>query len=364
MKNDEVTLLVNNAVYAGWVSVTIQSSIEAIAAGFQLSLTDRWSPYSKPWPVMAGDACILKIGPDKVIDGFINEYVPSFSKTEHSIMASGRSKAGDLVDCSVRDARWEFRGQRIETIIASIISPFGLKVITKCDTGKVFDKETKDALQPGEKCFDVIDQLCKMRGVLPISDASGNIVLVRAGNEYVDTDLVFGKNIEYCRGNFSDNNRYSSYTVLGQHSGSNEFFGEAANQIEGKATDSNVKRYRPITILAERMVTRPLALRRAAWEAAVRAGKSGMIVVGVTGWRTAGGSLWTINKMVDVYIPALQLENEPLLIQSVTLSKSKAGTFTELSLCRPDAYLPEPWEAKATKKDDFWSDVKQEIAKK
>jgi prophage tail gpP-like protein len=38
--NNTVSLLVNGQSYSGWLSVAIQKTIEAIAHGFSISLTD------------------------------------------------------------------------------------------------------------------------------------------------------------------------------------------------------------------------------------------------------------------------------------------------------------------------------------
>jgi prophage tail gpP-like protein len=319
---------------------------------FLFHLPTIWKINDKPWQIYAGDACALKIGADTVVSGYVDDVDVDFTKDDHTMTISGRSKAGQLVDCCIEGGEWSLNNQSLENIIQSILYPFGLKVIKKCSTGKLFHGDF--AFEPGEKAFEAIDRACKMKGVLPISDASGNILLVQAGSEYMDTDLVFGKNIEYIGGSFSIKERYSQYTVRGQMRGSDDFNGASVAQIKGTSSDPNIKLYRPLSIIAEGTINNAGAAKRAAWEASVRLGRAGSVTVGVTGWRTAAGSLWDINKMVDVYAPPLQLNNDPLLICGATFTRSmQAGTVTALTLRKRLAYLPETWEANKFKKDTW-----------
>jgi prophage tail gpP-like protein len=363
IKDDNVTLYINGMSYSGWQTVSIQRSIDAIAMGFSISLTEKWTYSGIVRPIREGDSCILKIGNDKIIEGYIDDVDPTFTKDTHSIKVTGRSKAGDLIDCSVDGQKWEFNKQPLENIIQAILYSFGLKVTKRCDTGDVFsatdDPAEKFGIEQGETAFEAIDRACKMRGVLPISDASGNIELVRAGSDYCADDLVVGKNIEYVNGHFSMKGRYSKYTVKGQSPGNDFFSGEKISRVAGTSTDPNVKRYRPLVIMAETIVNNKLATARADWEASVRAGKAGTITVGVTGWRMSNGELWPINKMVDVDIPQLQINNAPLLISSTNFNLDKeSGKVAELTLCRQDAYNPEYWKQKKSKPDE-WADVKK-----
>jgi prophage tail gpP-like protein len=358
---DTVILLVNGQSYSGWKKISITQSIEAIASGFDLQVTDKWGILGTVRPIKEGDACQLKSGRDLILSGYIDEVSPVYTKDDHSISISGRSRAGDLVDCTIEGGKWEFQNHSLEAIVACIARPFGLTVSKKCDTGEPFD--SKFAFEPGEKAFEAIDRACKMRGVLPISDAAGNILLVQTGDTYADTDLVFGKNIESVRGRFSAKDRYSCYTVKGQRTGTNDFFGKEAAHIKGSATDPNVTRYRPLTIIAEGQVDSRKATVRAEWEASVRAGRSGTVAVVVTGWRQNSGELWKTNTLVEVYIPPLQLEYDPLLITDLTFSLSESGSETEITLRKPAAYKPAYWKTKKDKKDE-WTDVRKATGSK
>ena len=376
---DPVTLLVNGLQFSGWKSITIQKAIEAVAHGFTLSLTDKWKIEDKPWEIHEGDSCTVKIGDDTAISGYIDDVEPEYTKDEHALMVTGRSKAGDLVDCSVEHESgyqnetigWNFAKQPLENIVQAILYPFGLKVIKKCNTGDVFSgggpSQAGFAFEPGEKAFEAIDRLCHMRGVLPISDEQGNVLLVQAGSEHVDCDILLGAQAagsataEYIRGNFSQKDRHSQYVVRGQRPATDTFFAADCAHIKASSKDPGVSRYRPLSIIADDIIYKKTAQLRADWEACVRVGRAGSITVGLTGWRMPNHELWPINKMVDVYAPPFQLNYDPLLICGVTFTRNiDAGTVTELTLRRQAAYAPESWVTNQ-KKIDPWAAVRAAV---
>ena len=79
----------------------------------------------------------------------------------------------------------------------------------------------------------------------------------------------------------------------------------------------------------------------------MRAARSAGLRVKLRGWRRGarsgtGGSLWALNEIVHVAVPAWRFEAE-LLVDKVTFDLSpQDGTTTELNLVRADAYAAEP----------------------
>jgi prophage tail gpP-like protein len=75
----------------------------------------------------------------------------------------------------------------------------------------------------------------------------------------------------------------------------------------------------------------------------VRAARSATVTVTVHGWTQRDGSLWPINALVPVHIPAFGITYTDLLITEATYTLSlQGGTITTLSLTRADAFRPEP----------------------
>lgn len=68
---DDVTLTVNGSSISGWKSVRITRGMERIPADFDISMTERF-PNTTSVVVMEGDPCIVKIGVDAVITGYVD----------------------------------------------------------------------------------------------------------------------------------------------------------------------------------------------------------------------------------------------------------------------------------------------------
>lgn len=156
----DVTLKVNGRNYAGWDSVRVTRGIEQIAGSFELSVTDKWSGHAK-MPIRPGDRCQVLIGAEQLIDGYVDDRLPEYSRDSHAITISGRDATGDLVDCSagIKQAK----GQDLLKVAAEACKPFGIKVVADAHTGKPFADEYAE---PGQSVFDLLSTLAGHRGVL------------------------------------------------------------------------------------------------------------------------------------------------------------------------------------------------------
>ncbi|SMG58955.1 phage baseplate assembly protein [Paraburkholderia susongensis] len=169
---DDVTLTVNGASIAGWKSVRITRGMERIPADFDISMTERF-PNAEKVVVMEGDPCIVKIGADAVVTGYVDRVAESVSATTHTLSVSGRGKCEDLVDCAAQFDSFQFVNMETADIAAQLAQPFGI---------------TLKALAPGmlhpqvclnvcESPYAVIDRLCKPAQVLCYEDADGDLVI-------------------------------------------------------------------------------------------------------------------------------------------------------------------------------------------
>ena len=83
--------------------------------------------------------------------------------------------------------------------------------------------------------------------------------------------------------------------------------------------------------------------RRAIWEMNRRIARAAEIVVTTDSWRDGGGTLWTPNTLIPVTLPKLKIVDETWLLGEVTyIRNEEEGTIAELTIMRPEAYLPEP----------------------
>ena len=337
-----IRLTIGGRHHEGWTEALVRRSIETISGAFQLGVSERDPGALTPRAITPGEECTIALDGETVITGYVDAVEIRYDAETHVIKVKGRDRTGDLVDCSAVQQEWA--NAKLEAIAMEIAAPFGVTVRTVEDTGEVFRKFT---IERGETAFEAIDRLCRLRGLLPISDGKGGIVIGRAARERVGTRLMRGVNILKANGRADWSERHSAYTILGQQAGSDEVFGgEARNvtQVSAEAEDPGVTRYRPLVVLAEQGLSPAEAQERVKWEAAVRRGRSRQIMVTVQGWREGGGALWAPGGLVSVMDDWLGIERN-LLISTVDQGISDAGTISTLTLMPEDAFLQEPRQA-------------------
>lgn len=347
MSENDLSLIVNGRVYLGWLTVNITRSIEAIAGAFSISLTDKWSIDDDPWPILPGNECVVKIGDDEVITGYVDQVSPSFAKGNRTLQISGRDRAGDLVDCSEDIRPGEFKGKNALEIAQALTASFGITVSALASVGAPF---AVFAINPGETAFEGISRACQKRSLLPVSLPDGTLRLEQASNRRMGDPLVEGNNIISASATHSMAMRFSAYTIKSQSASTSEWSGANAAQMKATSQDSGVPRFRPLTIIESGDNNVSELKRRADWEASLRAGQGTQATIVVQGWRQAvrnpsigrPGDLWEVNSVVPVEARGIQIEQD-MLIKGLSFSLTAAeGTRTSLAITRPDAFLPQP----------------------
>jgi prophage tail gpP-like protein len=340
----DLRLSVGGRDYGGWKTVRVTRGIESVAGSFELGVSDRWAGQDPPtpWPIAEEDECALTIDGVPVITGYVDRRSLSYGPEEHTLSVGGRDRTGNLVDCSAVLTEWEFQGISLLTLAQRLAKPFGVKVTLQA--GLTLPRlGTKLTVDPGDTAFDALERACRMAGVLPVSDGAGGLLLTRAGSRRATTALVEGANILAASGEFDGAGRFRKYIVRGQRPGTSEDFGLGATSVTGTASDQNVRRSERVLIVrAEQSITPELARKRAEWEATIRAGRADAVSVTVQGWTQGDGSLWPVNALVPIESPYLGVKGEMLITQAVHSLDDRSGTKTDLSLKRPDAFVPAP----------------------
>lgn len=324
--SDDVTIYVDGKVYAGWTDLSISKALTSIASSFSLSIIDKWSRDLKNWPLIPGKEIHIHIGKTSIFKGFIEKMDRSRTGSNRSISITGRSRTGDLVECSIV-GNIEFKAQKIEQLIQKFCEPFGIKVTTYIDTGKAI---SVSAVKTSEPVFDFIDTMARRAGFLLVVTPNGNIEITRKGDKRSPTALVQGINLLYYSDSYDLTNRFSEYIVKSQ--------GDSFVSSKGSAKDMGIKRYRPKILIAESSSDSSDVQKRAEWESTFQAAKSLTVKVSVQGWRRSDGTLWTVNELVHTEIPDLGVDGD-MLISEIEFSKG-SGTIASMSLIRPDAYDP------------------------
>jgi prophage tail gpP-like protein len=349
---DDLELLVNGMNYSGWTSLGVTRAIDAATTAFTASLTEKWeagenaSAQVEPWPILPGDACEVRLAGFPMVIGYVDIFKPSYSATDHSINIQGRDKVADLVDCSAVHAPDEWKNIDLLRFAQILAAPFGVTVRTDIDVGPSFPV---CKLQQGETGFKAIERYARQRKALLMPDGAGGLLITRAGVRQATTSLVQGENILNASGTIDHSQRFSSYLVKGQASYSPDSTGETEAHIEGGVTDSGIKRYRPMLLVAETGGTSSSLQDRATWEANSRIGKSAAASISVQGWRQSpGGALWEPGLLVYVRSAWLRMDGW-MLIRQVTYERGEGGTTAKLEIVSPQAFDPEPPDGKAAK---------------
>lgn len=337
---DPVRLVVNGGDYGGWKSVSVTAGIDRHARDFTLAVTDRWPGATElPRRIRPGDACQLHIGADLVLTGHVDATPISYDAGQVSVGVTGRSRTGDLVDCSAITAPGQWRRHKAERIAAALAAPYGIAVRAEVDTGAAI---AEHQVKPGESVFESIERLLELRALLATDDAAGNVVLTRAGSGRAATALELGRNILSAAARLDFKDRFSEYRVKGQRAGDDLDFGEAVAQTAGTAADSHVPRRRVLVIKADGQADAQACRDRARWEAVHRAGKSLSVSYAVQGWRQENGALWRPNLLVRVRDPIVGIDGD-MLIAEVTWRLDDGGMVADLTVVPKAAYelLPE-----------------------
>lgn len=343
-------LEIDGVEHGGWLGIEVNKSLENLAGAFSLALTDRWAGSSTAMSIVPGAKCKVTIDGESVIDGYVDTVELSIDADTHTIRVGGRDKAGDLIDCAAASGTGEWKNLKLEDLITQLVQPFGLTVKAEVDTG---ERIPKFNVEQGMSVFEAIQKLCALRGVLAISDNTGQIVLTRAGETKAATDIVYGTNLLEGSASYDYTERFSDYIVKGQRRGEDNVDAKTAATAKGKVKDENVKRYRPMLVIADGQADKIKADVRARWEAAVRRGKSRAYEVTVQGWKDSAGNLWEINQLATLKARPLGINGE-LLIASVSFLLDDSGEKTRLRLVPRETYTPIEGDTVAA--DDTWED--------
>ena len=364
--DDTVTLTSSGKAFAGWKSIRVDQGLEQCSGGFDLGVSDRWSGQDSRVAIYPGEQCVVLIGTEPLVTGWVDAVETGLDAGKHDIRVSGRDVTADLVDCSAIRKSGQWQGQRIEKIAADLAAPFkAIKV--RVDAGVSTGKPLATfALQEGETVFCAIDRAARMRGLMLTTDGKGSLVITRPGVGRIATPLVVGDNVLSLRVRVDWRDRHSSYVIKGQTSGvhwdgnsaiARAGVGKSASQMSAIATDPDVKRYRPLVMVGEAPDAGSSLHDRVLWEASVRAARALDVQVEVAGWHHAAG-LWAPNRLVQLHAPAVGLDAE-LLLHRVSFALDEQGRRTTLTLTRPDAFKVLPIKEQANRAAGFLRPPKQ-----
>lgn len=364
--DDELFLTVGGREFSGWEKVRVERALDSASGQFQLTASSEGGAF----PIKPGELVQVRIGRpstyskvqatrparDALLEilatGQVDLLRASLGPSTRTFTLGGRDATADLVDCSATNQPGEWFGIGLEDLVRQIAAPFGVRVFIDDRIRELPspllrpDAQVRPfdvfALNQGEKAWEAIERACRARALLCYGRGDGGLQISLPAEARAQTALVEGENVLEATLNYSLANRFQTYIVRGQRQGDDSGWGAAVAQIEGRALDRRLRRFRPLIVMAEGIVTEEDAQVRAIWEGTNRAARAATLKVTVQGVRQIpGGRPWTVNELVPCRIPSLRV-NSDLLVASTLLSRGSQGTRTELEFVRPDAFEPQP----------------------
>lgn len=325
----EVT--VNGRKFSDWDRVLVK--VDKSFTECVLSVIEKDIPSFAKLQLKTGDECKVTLAGALTCTGRIAQRQVAYDARSHGVQVVIRSLTSDLVRS---DAPWkQFKDKPAKDIIEDLIKPFGIKVVVKGET-KNFGKKFKDFnVGPGLTFWNVIDQLCSMRGMRARDNEKGELVLAN-GSQGTAGDLVEGKNILSANCLIQDDTEFSTIGARSQQRGDDKTDDETARKPSG-STKGSVDRYKPRTVLSEVQGDAQDMADRAEYERRILLAATINCRITTQGWLKSNGDVWKWGETVTVKSPSLLFDKAALDIQSIVFSQdSQTGTTTTLELVRQD----------------------------
>ncbi|CND93049.1 phage baseplate assembly protein [Yersinia kristensenii] len=350
--SDDLTLEVGGRAITGWSKIQVTRSIEKLPSSFELSLMDRYPASEWQQWVNPGDACVVKLGNDAVLTGYIDSWDNKISGTTHEVTAKGRSKCQDLVDCSAEWPNSVISQSTVLQIAQKLAEPYGINVTSDITDMAVVPKFT---LNWGETAQAVIEHVTRWAALLYYDQPDGNLYLTRVGQRKAASGVEQGVNILSANLHTDINQRFIDYTGVALSnnamarrpaSGGNNISALVRTQDTELAQQLPNRHRNKIIIVESTMNSKNLVRNSLDWSINRNNGRSKMLSVQVDHWRDRNNQLWETNSLIPITIPSMGLKNELWLLSSVTYLKDANGTVANMTLMPPEAFAVQPYKIK------------------
>ena len=360
MNDNEVSLKVNGVKYKFWTSVSITSELNTIAPAFSVNAFSKSSLMIDG--LKSGRPVTVKIGEDTVLTGYIEQTPVSYSATSANVGITGRSKTCDLIDCTVmvddpnisyekpntsnsnyvscpQNAATEYKNVALETIIAQLIMPYGIKLVNET---KPLTKKRNFSAKHEDTVLKALQNLTSTENLLFFGNENGDLVVTEKGKLTADDALVLGQNILTGDASFDASKIYKYYRAVGQDKGVTGKTGHAASSHNYTAVDDNVSRTRLLTKKVQGAADTAKCKVTAEGDRDYNRDQYFKITYKVQGWRQSTGKLWTINSLVDIKDDFLGIDtqrSQKFLITRVVFNLTEnEGMTTTLDVIPPNGW--------------------------
>lgn len=341
----ELSIEVGGSTISGWDSIDVTLRAEGFPNSFAIGLSSKVPIDSNAVVAKAGDACIVRIGHDIVITGYVDRDTQEATSSSHLLTLLGRGKTQDLVDCSAEWDGGQIKSATALEIATKLSQIYGI-MVRLADGAPGGEKVPQTNLTYGETPAEIIQRIARNAALMAYENAAGELVLARAGSQRAASGVKYGENVLTCSVTNSMDERFSDVRCAAQ---SQNTWGDVTGSglddrfFFHNEPDYNVPRHRLHYIVMEQAEDpAPFTIKKAKWDVARRAGRSTAVQVTVDSWRDSAGDLWTPNTIIPVDVPGNRAGGE-LCISEVTFHRSTdRGTVADLYLLPAFAFAPEP----------------------
>lgn len=332
---------VNEHTYDSWSHMQVDTSMNTMSSSFVFSDFDFSRGEFSKWKIKKGDSVSVFIEDETIVTGYIDSIPIEYGGKTSSIQFIGRDKTCDLIDCTYNEDNNEFKKQTRANIIKRLINQFGIS-LTIDSTATSAANVVLDTFKADEGRYicDLISEICRDAGILPLSKGDGKLTLTKATTTDTANDSIqFDSNAVHGRLIQDDSSRFSDYIVKGYGIGGDNKQPKDFTEPSGTFSDPIITRYRPMTIFADRITDNGKCKERAKWEARIRAGYSRGIIYKLPGWMQSNESIWKKNTLVTVYDKVLGISATQFLIAEVSYIYDKQdGAYCMVRLVDKDTY--------------------------
>lgn len=338
-----ITLLVDGQALQGWQSVTITRSAEAAAISFSLNATNpAWSAQAQLlrkgkvveiYTTLGGDFGAFG-GGDLLCTGYVDDYEADIGEgASRAIVLSGRSKAGDAIDCPPAKHKTGLVENKDLLGVAKEFDEFGIGFFTDQKLKKIPMVQHV----PGQSMFKTLEREARVHALLLTGQPDGRVKITRAGSNRHAGALIEGfPPVRSIKFRFSIRNKRSTIKVRGQ---TRLGVGKTALRQEVEVEDPSVERHRPEVVHHEGSNVEKELRERAEWQRLRRSGSGISAIFKVSTWRDEAGSLWEPGRIVAIQSDTEEVDQD-LAISSVAFAQvtgegEGAGTFATLTLVDP-----------------------------
>ncbi len=369
-----ITIEVDGTEYEKFTSVEVENTLDSISGRFFFSSRTKTAQIS---PFQVGQASVIRVENESVINGFIERISIGYDKESHIINVEGRDRTCDIIDSTIDNI--EFKSASLKTrieqvLIAAEISTGdgngniirGIRVINSVNDLTDFKENETISVDPGETIFEFLERMAKMKQVFLITDGNGNVVISRSEGNSVNELLVndpANQNSNILGGSvtYDSRERFNQITVKGQDNPQalNSLGSLTKNSnIVSKSTfttDVDVRVSRKFTVIADSSYSDTQLGERATWEVNIRRIRGSDYSCRAQGFRRSKNSgIWRPNQLVQVIDRFAEIDAKLIINRVVYTLSDDEGSKTQLFFVEQDAYQVQALLPVAIKKsNDF-----------